>query len=166
MTVRQNARYSVIDTDFRTMVEWSMGSGANQNLFTRKVGAGPERLNQFVIDNQVQLDFLTGPLKHKVLTGFDYQGSKRDYQWGYAGGTSTIDWTNPVYGDPGDTNIVYNTDTRTRVRQLGVYVQDQIEIGRLNLLFGLRRDWAESSVTDHFAGMRGSARSSSPITRR
>lgn len=152
VTIRQNARYSVIDTDFRTLVEWSMGSGANQNLFTRKAGAGPEKLNQFVIDNQVQFDFLTGPLRHKVLAGFDYQWSKRDYKWGYAKGTSTIDWTNPVYGNPGDTNVIYNTDTRTRARQIGVYVQDQIEIGRLNLLFGIRRDWAETNVTDHLAG--------------
>lgn len=44
---RQNARYSMIDTDFRTLVEWYMGSGLDANLFTRKAGAGPEKLNQF-----------------------------------------------------------------------------------------------------------------------
>lgn len=148
VTFRQNARYSVIDTDFRTLVEWSIGSGANANLFTRKAGAGPERLAQFVMDNQVQLDVITGPLKQKILIGLDYQQAKRDYRWGYARGTSTIDWTNPVYGNPGDINVVDSTNTQTRRHQVGVYGQDQIEIDRLNLLFGIRHDWASTEVTD------------------
>lgn len=148
---RQSARYNVIDTDFRTLVEWSMGSGLDANLFTRKAGAGPEKLNQFVIDNHVQADFETGWIRHKVLAGLDYQWALRRYAWGYAAGTSTIDWTNPIYGLPVDTNFVYNTNTSTRADQLGVYAQDQIEIGRLNILVGLRQDWASSSVTDFLA---------------
>jgi len=164
ITVRQNARYSVIDTDFRTLVEWSMGSGDDANIFTRRAGAGPEKLNQFVIDNQAQFDLTTGILRHKVLTGVDYQWSERDYKWGYAANTSTIDWTNPVYGNPGDTNVIYNTSTLTNAHQTGIYLQDQIELGRLNLLFGVRQDFASTSVIDRLLNNQRTSFDDSAVT--
>jgi iron complex outermembrane recepter protein len=145
-TVRQSARLSRIKTMFNTMVEWGV---VDDNTFSRKAGAGPEELTQFTVDNQVQADFKTAFVKHKVLGGVDYRWSRRDYQWGYAATLSYIDWNNPVYGQPIDTAIINNTDNKTITDQVGLYLQDQIEIGRLNLLAGVRHDWASNEVTDY-----------------
>lgn len=148
-TARQNLRYSVIDTSMKSLVEWSMPS---ETTFTRKAGAGPERLDTFTVDNQLEANFDTGFLKHKVLGGLDYRWSKRDYEWGYASNTSTIDWTSPSYGDPGDTDIIVSTDTVTKANQLGAYLQDQIKLGNLNISAGIRHDWATTDIDDQLAG--------------
>ena len=49
------------------------------------------------LDNQVQADFATGPLLHKVLVGFDYQrqASTSDYKFAMI---APIDVFAPVYG--------------------------------------------------------------------
>ncbi|MNL65736.1 hypothetical protein D3C87_1901150 [compost metagenome] len=59
----------------------------------------------------------------------------------------TIDWTNPVYGNLPDIALIPNGDSDTTGRQLGLYLQDQIEIGNLNLLFGGRYDWQRPTST-------------------
>ena len=103
-----------------------------------------QRNRAFTTDNNLQFDFTTGPLTHKVLVGVDYtnfrlKGAKA------SGSTTPIDAYNPVYGNFSLPPLV--RDPTLRQSQIGVYVQDQIRYSNwASLVLGIRRDHAEARV--------------------
>jgi iron complex outermembrane receptor protein len=110
----------------------------------------------FAIDNQLQADFNTGPLRHKVLFGLDYQRTKidTDYRGSFPG--FPIDAYNPVYGAtplPTKETLIPFINTRTDKDQLGFYLQDQIKLDRFNLTLTGRHDHATSEVLNNFTGV-------------
>lgn len=108
-------------------------------------------------DTNVQLDFTTGPLTHKVLVGVDYTRYAHGRQEGFScrGFTGAPCWSegsppplnvyNPQYGLPftfGFTNA-YKTEST----QLGLYLQDQIKWGdRVSIVLGARRDESKNEL--------------------
>ncbi|HEV7306067.1 TonB-dependent siderophore receptor [Ensifer sp.] len=149
-TFRQNARYTRIDTDYRTLI-WN-ALQADGKTITRMASGGIEDLGQFVIDNQLQAEFDTGAASHTALIGLDYQHANRDYRWGYNfSGVPSIDWTNPEYGNLPPIALNTTSDTDTTARQLGIYAQEQVEIGKLNLLLGGRYDWASTDISNNIS---------------
>jgi iron complex outermembrane receptor protein len=119
------------------------------------VYAGPDRMIQrtfytsypkvrnYATDNSVQADFATGILEHTLLAGIDGQDYTQD-QTQDVGVAAPVD----VFGPRAFGNYrVTSPDVRlatVKQTQLGVYAQDQIRIGDLDVILGLRRDWAES----------------------
>ena len=105
-----------------------------------------QRNQAFTTDNNLQFDFVTGPLTHKVLVGIDYvnfrlKGSQA------SGATTPIDAYSPVYGNFDLPPLERNPTLRQS--QIGVYVQDQIRYGNwASLVLGIRRDHAEARVHD------------------
>lgn len=105
----------------------------------------------FTTDNRFQFDFDTGAFRHKAIAGLDYQqlstttSIKSDYN------APSLNLYNPVYG-----GVLFNPTsislTKQKQSQLGIYAQDQIEFGRLNLLFGVRQDWAKSKTRNALTG--------------
>ncbi|MFP3693453.1 TonB-dependent receptor domain-containing protein, partial [Burkholderia sp. SIMBA_048] len=59
----------------------------------------------------------------------------------------------PLYGQtiPYPTTM-FATSTATSIKQLGVYAQDQIDIGKWSFLFGVREDWANEDQTSYKTG--------------
>lgn len=150
VTLRQNARVTDIDTAYQTLTWGSLQ--ADGKTITRTGSGGTEDMLQFVIDNSAEVKVSTGPLEHTVIGGFDYRYSVVDYAWGYDYTVPSIDWTNPVYNVTSLNLSSGRTDTKTKASQAGLYLQDQIEIGRLNLLFGGRQDWATTDIDDNLTG--------------
>jgi len=148
---RQNAAYNIIDTYHQTLT-WGALNDATGDI-SRRPSGGSTDLNQFVIDNQLQSDFNTGRLEHTLLTGLDYKHSKRNYQWGFGDTTGLdINWMNPSYGNLPDISLdLWTSDEVTTAWQLGLYAQDQIELGKLTVSLGGRYDWAGTEV-DQFSG--------------
>lgn len=110
----------------------------------------------FAIDNQLQADFSTGALRHKLLFGVDYQKTRidTDYRGTFPG--FPIDAYNPVYGMtplPTKNALIPFINTQTDKDQLGVYVQDQIKLDRWNLTLTGRHDRATSEVVNRLAGV-------------
>jgi iron complex outermembrane receptor protein len=99
------------------------------------------------LDNQVQADFATGPLIHKVLAGFDYQrqASTSNYKFSMI---SPIDAFAPVYGSPVPpaSALAPFIDTETTAKQAGIYLQDQVKLDRWTLTLTGRQDWAEADT--------------------
>ena len=149
-TLRQSARYTRVDEAQNTLIWNSLD--ADGKTVNRMASGGREVIDQFVIDNSLQAKFATGPAEHTLLAGVDYRYRKRDYHWGYDYSVPSIDWTDPSYGNLGKIDLETAYDTATIAKQLGVYAQDQIEIGKLNLLFGGRYDWATTSIDDNLNG--------------
>lgn len=145
ISVRQNLRYGELDTKVR----YNIGTGINipQMTESRYTVYVHDRVKSFVVDNQVQAEFDTGPVEHVVLVGLDYS-----YLWldgGYGFGTGTdysliFDMPLGPIVDPARTTSGY----QQRQSQVGVYVQEQAKFDRWILTLTGRYDWVTTDSID------------------
>lgn len=164
--VRQNVRYMHSDLTYTGVYAVGWNSAAQQQLRRGSLDAGGE-LDTIGVDTQLQADFSTGPVRHKMLVGVDYQRGKFDDRQGFGTvGTpplGLIDPWNPVYGariNP----VASSTNAEQTQRQLGVYFQDQMKLTeRLSFVLGGRKDWASSDTTSTQTTVRGTAVSKTAI---
>jgi iron complex outermembrane receptor protein len=115
--------------------------------------------NQRAADVRWRADFVTGPLQHEVLMGVQYQevATENDRSYAYAlgydfatggpdaalGDTYWINVFEPRYGrvPPDEVLDAFFVDAPEAVtRDRGVYVSDQVSVGRWRLTLGLRAD--------------------------
>jgi iron complex outermembrane receptor protein len=99
------------------------------------------------LDNQVQADFATGPLMHKVLVGFDYQYQTATSDYKFAP-IAPIDVFAPVYGAflPPPSTLPSFINTETTQKQAGLYAQDQVKLDRWTLTLTGRQDLAQAET--------------------
>lgn len=138
---RQNLRVSDLESRFRTVAVG--GIAADQKTLTRRVTMSNETARTAGIDNQLQADFRTGPLTHKVLFGVDGYWTDGTAFTGAGGTVQTIDFTNPIYGRL-PFALPALAGTKQTTAQYGIYLQDQIKLDRLSLVVGGRFDRAEA----------------------
>ena len=135
---------------------------------------GPTSLLRFVVDQQADIDtfavdtnaeanFRTGFIKHKLLFGIDYQKVAELDDVSLLLG-STIDIFNPIYGNT-SRSLVSRDYTDQSLDQTGIYVQDQIEIERLIVTLGLRKDFSDVT-TDYLLTGASSHQDDEAITKR
>lgn len=104
-----------------------------RNLFAYNV-----RYKVFNTDNNLGVEFDTGPLSHQFLAGLDYSYFRQVSQQAF-GLSTPIDIYNPVYGTAPP--IEYTFFATQILKQLGFYAQDQIDFGEVaSLVLGIRRD--------------------------
>ena len=141
---RQNLRYTKSDLEFQAVNVNTYNSVDADGNVNRESGIVDEDISQFAVDNNVQADFQTGALDHTLLLGLDHQRSNTNYQWLYGWGVPSINVNNPVYGQD-LSNVTYFTlqDYNQKIRQTGLYIQDQIALGNWRLTLGAREDWVE-----------------------
>jgi len=153
---QQNLRYA------HTGIDWTQAFGGGLQPDRRTLNRFAYRadvdVNTFQVDNQLQANFTTGPLTHTVLAGFDYsQVSYRNNQSLYRTadfssfffGTG-LDVFSPVYGTPVP-ELSPSSFIRQNTTQYGLYLQDQIRVGQLVLLGGIRQDWAYADTQDRLS---------------
>ena len=116
------------------------------------------------VTNYLVADIQTGRLTHQVLAGFDYfrQDDNRS-QWGArgdaffittrgdslpGGGVGNFDLDAPIYTlnrDPETYTAnwfsVARSEDPARTTSYGAYIQDQVTLGALQVLLGLRQEW-------------------------
>src|SRR5262245_5476017 len=68
---RQNLRFTDASNDLKSVRTEGMVTGSD-SLVKRSYNYVVARANNLALDNQLQADFATGPLIHKVLAGVDY----------------------------------------------------------------------------------------------
>jgi iron complex outermembrane recepter protein len=145
-TFRQNLRYGKADIDPSAGVG-AFGLAADQRTLLRYLFPTEEHSRTLGVDNNLQWTMGTDAVVHKFLVGLDWRTSSNDYASAFAFGAPSLDIFNPVYGAP----IVipaYTSHTDQDQDQLGVYLQDQIEISRWLLTLGLRQDWVDTDTDD------------------
>ncbi|OAN54802.1 TonB-dependent siderophore receptor [Sphingobium sp. TCM1] len=138
------------------------GTGTNRNsdysTIVRGGGGADEDFNTLTMDNHLNAKFATGFIQHSLLVGVDYQRiTGENVQQFNSGVTSNplpsipnLSLFAPVYGGtlPSfDLKILSASYTNTYGKrdQLGVYFQDQMAIGRLQLIASGRQDWYEQT---------------------
>ncbi len=150
LTYRQNLRYLKEEGHYKQLTFMFM---SDDRTLERVPADSREELEQVVVDSQLQFDFATGPLGHTLLTGMDYKRTHRDASdardFDYRG-KYPLDAYDPHYGVSVGP-LTANSDTTQRADQIGFYLQDQIEYGNWNLLFGGRQDRARTRTDDNLA---------------
>ena len=147
---RQNLRYTEVSNDLASVRSEGMAGDPANRLVNRSYNYVKANAANIALDNQLQADFMTGPLAHKVLFGVDYFNlrSSTDYR---TGGITSIDAYNPVYGAaiPSFTSpaLFHFIDRDDKLSQAGVYLQDQIKLDRWTLTVSGRQDWASTDFT-------------------
>lgn len=147
-TARQNFRY--LDSKVSLDQVYSYGwTSPTSNELNRYYSGANEHLHSYIVDNMLQADFYTGPVKHTALFGADYQRRKTVVDW-QSGSLAPINAVNPVYGN---SEISYYDPTSylRRLEQTGVYAQDLIEWDKWRFSLGLRHDWVETSDENRIA---------------
>ncbi|WP_380876085.1 ferrichrome receptor FiuA [Sphingomonas sp. DBB INV C78] len=109
-----------------------------QSNFTYK-----EEVESFATDNRFDVNLETGSVNHKILAGVDYRSVRNDADFGFDFGSHSIDIYDPVYARADATlgyPFAYN---HQRLKQTGVYGQDQLQFGDFFLTLGGRYDWVK-----------------------
>jgi iron complex outermembrane recepter protein len=142
-TVRQNVRYQHTDG----VVQQFLPLGASGSTLSRYVLDQKADIDSFAVDTNAEAKFRTGFIKHKLMFGTDYQklDELADYTRAFAVGA--IDIFNPVYGNLTSTPFD-RTYTDQALDQTGLYVQDQMELDRLILTLGVRKDFLDITTDD------------------
>jgi iron complex outermembrane recepter protein len=174
-TVRQNTRYS--ETKGTLDQIFPLFLNGDFDTLSRYAQATRERLNALTSDTQGEFNFWTGPVKHKVLVGYDHQTIQFDQRLAQSAqaffspfSAPDISLFNPTYGfsilNPfDDPNSATNQNVGQRLTQQGVYLQEQMKIGGLNIVGGLRYDDARSTTnTANFAAAPDTVRQTDTAT--
>jgi iron complex outermembrane receptor protein len=146
LTFRQNLRFTHNELDsnwiFRNSLE------ADQRTLNRRTFHAEEKADNWLLDNQLQWKFGTGPVQHTLLAGFNY---RRYFQNNFAtgGDAPSIDLFAPVYHQAIPRPTAPNRNNDFDVEQWGIYLQDQIKIGSLSILAGGRYSDSDITMEDH-----------------
>lgn len=145
ITLAQNLRYSTISTKNKYLVYTLSNPKISQSNISRRAQREDGHGNELAFDNHLNAKFDTGQLSHSVIVGLDYKWSDTTSElWRVGGDKYNLDWASPVYGIPVDESEMTKTiDSRKKLDQLGLYLQDQLEWQNWNLLMSGRHDWSE-----------------------
>ncbi|MBX5136423.1 TonB-dependent siderophore receptor [Rhizobium lentis] len=143
LTFRQNLRYSHLDLEARYLgvTSWT-GTVAH-----RGTNAIRDEMNVFQVDNQLEAKFDTGSLAHTMLFGLDYTNLKSSFGYGFGAADPAFDFdiANPTYGVSGTTPDYNFLASDADMRQLGIYIMDQIEVGNWRFNLGGRQTWVNQT---------------------
>ncbi len=139
----QNFRYTSADGYQENT--YNRGLLADNRTLTRSAYFTDEKMNGWVVDNQLSWRVNTGAFAHRILAGVDYQKLRTRVGYGDTLGTDTptIDLGTPNHNlfDVARLPFDFYTERHAiRQSQLGFYLQDEVRVGALTLIGGLRRD--------------------------
>ncbi|MFT3762991.1 MAG: TonB-dependent siderophore receptor [Pseudoxanthomonas sp.] len=147
---QQNLRYEDSKIDPTVMVvPW--GYLGDQRTLYRYLWSIKEDAKTFGIDNNLQWRFETGAAEHTLLAGLDYRRLQSDYAYGFDFSATGLDAFAPVYGTMPGAKPTFTGSIDQKIGQLGLYVQDQIRIGRWLVTLGGRQDWVGTDTEDQDA---------------
>lgn len=101
-----------------------------------------EDVRSFAVDNRLEAKTTTGTVGHTLVAGVDYRNVENVAAFGFAA-AGTLDAFDPVYATPDSLlfpGYPFSFNDQ-RLKQTGVYAQEQAGFGRLFLTLGGRYDW-------------------------
>jgi iron complex outermembrane receptor protein len=124
-------------------VVYPTGLGADNRTVSRANFPSSENSQQFAVDNRFDVKVATGVLEHRILAGFDYRNYRNRAAFAFGDATS-IDLFNPIYSSTPITPLALGAPyLDVRLKQSGLYAQDQIKLGGFILSLAGRQDWVE-----------------------
>ena len=166
LTFRSNFRFQNNTLSYRQLYVGGFattGTGTSRNsdfsTIIRGGGGADEDFDTLTLDNHLNAKFETGPLKHNMLAGIDYQNIVGENVQQFNTGQTSNPLTSipnlslfaPTYGGtlPSTDLTVLGAgyvNNHQKRDQVGVYLQHQIAIGRLQLIASGRYDWYDQTT--------------------
>lgn len=120
---------------------------------TRGANAQSEDTFGLSLDTRLAGEVTTGAAIHKLLVGLDIRQYDADTRTDFLRQTP-LNWSDPAYGTaPGEAWYIAESDLK--LRQIGIYAQDEIELGNWRGSIALRHDrtrqWGEAG--NNFTGI-------------
>lgn len=168
ITIRNNSRYTHLDTLYRVVVlsgntlttcPSSIAGCIPGQTISRRAVQGKGESDGLATDTQLEAKFTTGPVEHTLLGGVDYFHTEWEHYRDLVSSSLVLpilDIFDPVSrGSAGyASNMSPQIYTETVSKQAGVYLQDQIKLGKLRLTLGGRQDWAKDNTYNPITGNR------------
>ncbi|MDH4571874.1 TonB-dependent siderophore receptor [Salinicola acroporae] len=147
LSFSQHTRYQ----DISAVNQYTDGYDNVGSVVERTASGIYEDTSSVVTDNRLTGEFNTGALEHTLSGGVDYSYLDYDVLYAY-GDAPSIDRDDPDYHQhiPAPDNLYADIDGRAE--RTGVYLIDQIALGRWRFSAGLRHDWAEDVTRDAVSG--------------
>lgn len=151
VSFRSNGRWN----DYRERAPigvYATGLAADGRTLTQSNFTYAEDVESFTADNRLEANVATGVIGHTLLLGVDHRQVENVAAYAFVFGTNTLDAFDPVYSTP-DAALLPGYPIRyndQRLRQTGVYAQEQARIGDLFLTAGGRYDWVVSRYLTPF----------------
>ncbi|MBR1218383.1 TonB-dependent siderophore receptor [Bradyrhizobium sp. U87765 SZCCT0131] len=144
---RQNLRYSEVTSDVTSFR--NEFAAPDMTVTARSANQINARSRSFAIDNQMQADFATGPLQHKLLAGVDYVTADSFAYYAF-GAAPPLNIYAPVYGIgiPSLSSLTPVIKQNSNQDQLGFYLQDQIKVDRFVFTLTGRHDHWQADTTN------------------
>ncbi|VWX53949.1 Iron complex outermembrane recepter protein [Novosphingobium sp. 9U] len=147
----QNLRWT--DYSEYQQVIYAGSLGADNRTVSRFNFPSRDDTQQFTVDNRLDASFATGDIEHRVLVGLDFRNYREQSAFGF-GFASDIDLFDPVYSTaPIAVPAFGDNFTDIRLKQYGLYAQDQMKLGGFILTLSGRQDWTR--ITDYRIGFEG-----------
>lgn len=151
--VKQNFRYLYNEQQIKHVGDGTTVTGSS--LDPRFAYNNFGTVNSATLDNQAIATFNTGLLKHKALFGVDFQNTQYDHYlyYGINPRAPGLSIPNPVYYQqiPTPTTML-GTSNKQGQDQIGIYAQDQISLGKLTVVGGVRQDWVSAKTVSYVNG--------------
>lgn len=160
VSLQSNWRFQATKLSYRQLYVAGFpttGAGVNRNTdfstIIRGGGGADEDYEAFTGDNHLSASFMTAGLAHTLLAGVDYQKiTGENFQQFNTGVTANpvtsipnLSLFTPVYGGTLPSFALTQVNTDSTREQTGVYLQDQVEIGALQLIASGRYDWYDQT---------------------
>lgn len=133
---RSNASYSHSNVELEQVFQsgWDL---VNPDLLNRYYSGERSSLDAFAIDNQLEANFTTGEVEHKLVLGGEYH----QYQNDLSQAKGPANQLNAVTGQPVGAALTNDFfDSKRRYYQTGVYLQDEISWQKWHLDLAGRYD--------------------------
>jgi iron complex outermembrane recepter protein len=152
LTFRQNARFAHDDVQFQTLLgNGYVGGDPSTAMLSRFNDFAHDTANQANLDSSFEYRFATGPVQHTALVGVDLKSYEISDLQAFDFAMPALNLLNPAYGvQQGFPSTVFADQTITQ-KQVGVYAQDQLKLGRLTLVLSGRNDWVDTVDNNRLA---------------
>jgi iron complex outermembrane recepter protein len=137
----QGFRYEKLDWDYRSTYAIAV-TGAD--TFSRGSSRQEEDSETISLDTRLSGEAMTGQALHKLLFGVDIRQYDA-YESSQFGTASDLNWRDPDYYAGGRTFFGDPNAGDSKLRQVGIYAQDEVEYGNWRGSLGLRYDWVEQT---------------------
>lgn len=158
---RQNLRYAETTSDVTSLRNETGDPSLSGGIIERSANRVLANTKSFTVDNQLQADFRTGPLVHKVLAGVDYVAAKSSVFYsastyfdltGIHGVLYPLNVYAPVYGQVNPNPYLFPTiNQASNQSQVGVYLQDEVKLDRFTLTLTGRHDQWEADTVNYLS---------------
>lgn len=145
---RSNASYSHsnVDLDQTYQIGWAPGEN---DILDRWYSGSRSSLDAFAIDNQLEADFATAEVEHRVVLGAEYHQYKNDLYDASGAGKQLNALTGQSIGIRPDYTFAHS---QRRYYQTGLYLQDEMKWNQWHLDVSGRYDRIVSKINNIDAG--------------